>query len=116
MRALITRLRRWRIAHQRPWWARHRRDIPDALCKAFGDPFSYALGLRNGQVIEFQSAELRPGRQWVFLDTGNSQDKPVWNTDPMAAVPMISVPMIFDRGIEVRLCDIVWVADAPHGS
>jgi len=85
--------------------------IPPALAKAFVDPFSYALGLRDGRVILFMEADLLEGGKWVHLighgDNGN-------NTN--GVVEMSGVDYPFDRGLDVRLSDIMWVADAPNGS
>lgn len=79
-------------------------EIPPALIKALTDqPWTYRLGLRNGQVIHFSGARLVPGGKWVTLvgDGGNH-------------VEMSDVS--FARGLNVRVSDIAWIADAPNGS
>ena len=76
-----------------------------ALAKACQDPFDYALKLRTGEVIRFHCAEVyRPG--WVHLDVFGPDQQPDKNCLPFKA----------DRGIDVRIEDIVWVMDAPEGS
>lgn len=74
-----------------------------ALCKACYDVFDYALQLRNGTVIRFEFAKII-STDWLHLDMWTSPDK--GSTLPYAA----------DRGIDVRISDIVWVMDAPEGS
>lgn len=80
---------------------------PPALAKATLDPFQYAVQVRDVGVIVFESAE-PVGTGWVRLlaggDRGFSQED-----SPQPGYPC-------PRGIEVRLADIVWAADAPHGS
>lgn len=90
-----------------PWEDRYP-DLPAALGKAIDDPFDYALGLRTGQIVFFTSASLSKNRQWVHLDLDNSfvhrdQEKG-------------EIELPFERGLDVRVADIVWVADAPYGS
>jgi len=76
------------------------------LTKACQDkPFDYALKLRTGEVIRFEGAEImQPG--WIHLDV-----KP-----PGAQPDEDCLPFMADRGIDVRIEDIVWVMDAPEGS
>jgi hypothetical protein len=77
------------------------RQVPPALAKAMHDPFSYALRLRTGEEFEFESAELEtPG--WVHL-------REVRGIHPFPHGPV-------ERGIDVRISEIVWVLDAPGGS
>ncbi len=76
-----------------------------ALAKACQDPFDYALKLRTGEVIRFHSAEVyRPG--WVHLGVFDPDQQPDKDRLPFKA----------DRGVDVRIDDIVWVMDAPEGS
>ena len=96
---------------------------PSALLKACRDEFEYACGLRSGAVIRFSGARIHG--EWVTL----------WNSG--ACVPMareedywreggswwrkeephvLGLPFPCPRGVDVRLADIVWVADAPWGS
>lgn len=81
-------------------------NLPRALVKALEDHFDYALGLRNGQVIHFTGA-LLTSSTWVHLSTQDVSDSD-------EVMPGVDLP--FERGIDVRLSDIMWVADAPHGS
>jgi hypothetical protein len=72
------------------------------LIKATVDPFDYMVGLRDGRMVRFNLAEIRPGG-WLLL-TGDG--RPV-ETD------FLPRP---ERGIHVRVSDIVWACDAPEGS
>jgi len=76
------------------------------LAKACSDkPFDYALKLRSGEVVRFSGAEIiRPG--WIHLDVFPPDAQPANNGLPFPA----------DRGIDVRIDEILWVMDAPHGS
>lgn len=65
---------------------------PPALAKACFDFFSYRVCLRTGAEIDFESATPLVGG-WVRLNCEK-----------------------YDRGIEVRVSDILWVVDAPFGS
>lgn len=80
-----------------------RRHCPQSLLKACIDPFSYALRLRTGDVIEFESATIHG--DFVTLK----------NDAPETALSG-GLPFPCPRGVDVRLDDIVWCADAPHGS
>lgn len=77
-----------------------------ALAKAcMDDCFDYALKLRSGEVIRFTGARLiSPG--WIHLDVSDKEFQPKINRLPYKA----------DRGVDVRISDIVWVMDAPQGS
>lgn len=77
-----------------------------ALAKACCDNyFDYALKLRTGEVIRFVGAEvLTP--EWIRLEVASQYAQPEDNALPFKA----------DRGVEVRVSDIVWVMDAPEGS
>ncbi len=79
---------------------------PSYLRKACQDEFDYALGLRDGRVFHFCGAEpVSP--DWVRI----------YGMHDEAKVPFIhGLPWCFDRGIEIRVADIMWVADAPNGS
>jgi len=74
---------------------------PDTLIKAEVDPFFYLAFVQNLGLVYFTSADYeRPG--WVHLNLdGQDRNKLV-------------AP--FCRGVDVRLEDIRWVADAPLGS
>jgi hypothetical protein len=79
---------------------------PPALVKSCDDPFDYALGLRNGSVVRFERAT-PIGRHWVHLD-GVTEYHP---HDQAQALDYN-----FERGLDVRVADICWIADAPQGS
>jgi hypothetical protein len=77
-----------------------------ALAKACMDnPFDYALKLRTGEVIEFSGAAIL-NNEWVHLSVKPMCEQPKTNR--------LAYPA--ERGMDVRLADIVWVMDAPHGS
>jgi hypothetical protein len=82
--------------------AKWTKGLPDALVKAVADPFQYALMLRDGTIIEFEGAAPPSATGWVLLNGPR-----VVNRGYNACL---------ERGIEVRLAEIAWVADAPHGS
>ncbi len=75
-----------------------------ALVKACFDTFDYALKLRTGQVIRFGSARII-NTEWVHIDLEGLDQKPGFSLEFPA-----------DRGVDVRIADIVWVMDAPEGS
>jgi hypothetical protein len=79
---------------------------PHSLLKASFDPFDYALRLRTGEVIYFQECSFRG--DWVCLT--------VHKCPYQAAHDMSTLRHPFERGLDVRLSDIVWCADAPEGS
>lgn len=86
--------------------------MPAALIKACCDEFTYAMRLRSGEVIQFNSASWAPGSQWVQIQQIGS----VRPDRDIALHRFSSDAMSFDRGMDVRISDIVWVADAPWGS
>jgi hypothetical protein len=76
--------------------------IPASLIKACYDSFFYVAYIRGLGVFEFTDAKIHG--EWVWLDrTSNYElkDHP---------------PYPFERGIDVRLSEILWCADAPNGS
>ncbi len=75
--------------------------LSGTLQKACDDPYMYAMKLRTGDVIEFTSAAILSGGIWIHLDGVEKNE---------------NQPFLADRGIDVRISDIVWVMDAPHGS
>ena len=84
---------------------------PPALVKAVADPFDYACALRSGLVVFFAWAHPCK-RGWVHLAGIKGQSGP----GVKVATAWTSDSFTFERGIDVRLVDIVWVADAPYGS
>jgi hypothetical protein len=88
---------------------------PPSLAKAVDDPFDYAMGLRDGTIIYFHHATfIPPDGEWVHLDLGRNyvQDTPL----PRHKMIFNTSNLGHDRGVEIRVSEIVWVADAPHGS
>ena len=81
-----------------------RAKYPASLIKSCGDMFDYALGLRTGEVIRYQEARIQG--EWVHLRGSEKQGN--------APVEGLQFPCC--RGVDVRLADIVWCADAPEGS
>ena len=76
------------------------------LVKACLDHFDYAIKLRTGEVIRFHEAKVL-NKEWLHLNLCNlASDQPAENRLPYPA----------ERGIDVRIADIVWVMDAPEGS
>lgn len=82
---------------------------PPALVKACSDHFSYAMRVRTGELFMFCDAEVI-NADWVML-----KDFADYSNDGYAPV-RDNLKINFDRGVEVRVSDIVWVADAPCGS
>lgn len=73
-----------------------------ALAKACSDkPFQYALKLRTGEIIQFTGATLVT-EEWITLELDSGASS--------------ALPFPCERGIDVRIADIVWVVDAPYGS
>lgn len=75
---------------------------PPSLLKAMVDPFDYILCTRRSGTIRFESASAHG--DWVHLTLGG------WREGMM----VLSHP--FPRGLDIRLDEIVWCADAPNGS
>jgi hypothetical protein len=94
---------------------------PPALCKACGDHFEYALGLRDGTVIQFAQAE-DVDREWVrlmgivFMRDGRGQIVPGKAFMDGHRDRKETGAFTFDRGIDVRVSEILWLADAPDDS
>jgi hypothetical protein len=100
---------------------------PD-LIKAVIDPFDYACKLRTGEVIVFREArqatkaDMQEGYDTENYDEVSLEEKikdPGWikleniDVERSSGLP----PSVgFDRGMWVRVNDIVWTVDAPAGS
>ena len=76
---------------------------PDALIKATLDDFTYVLKLRTGEIIPFTSADACVTPGWARLQIDRKAE-------------LHQMPFPFSRGLDVRIGEIVWVADAPSGS
>jgi hypothetical protein len=77
------------------------RRYPPSLIKASLDEYDYACRLVTGEIIRFTSAAIHGDYVTLGVNT-EEQERPL--------------PFTFDRGIDVRIKDIVWCADAPNGS
>lgn len=91
----------------------HAAGWPPALIKSVYDPFDYALGLKDGTIIFFSHAvNYEADRRWVTvfphdMHSGNKVYENSFNT---------RICMGRDRGIDIRVSDIMWACDAPYGS
>jgi hypothetical protein len=80
---------------------------PPAILKAMGDPFIYAIGLRDGTVLFIECVTEIHG-DWITVRLSEETSEHVERmrrTFPPCP-----------RGLNIRLSDIVWAADAPYGS
>jgi hypothetical protein len=79
-----------------------RTKYPVSLLKALGVPsLYYAVGLRTGEIIRFSDASIHGEFAHVTgVEYGDGET--------------IS-PRFCDRGIDIRIADIVWCADVPEG-
>jgi len=81
--------------------------IPPALAKAMYDQsFDYALGLCTGEVIRLGTAHISADGKWVHLSDMGGYGDETYTVSTSASFPFV-------RGVDVRLDDIVWVAEAP---
>jgi hypothetical protein len=88
---------------------------PPALLKATCDPFLYALGLRDGTVVDFESAEIYG--EWVTIHGENDESGRSGMSDESGESSGSRWKgRDCPRGVDIRLSEIVWVADAPNGS
>jgi hypothetical protein len=81
---------------------------PDALIKATEDQFGYMARLRTGEVVAFEGATYISD-EWVRLENHHYVFK-------VSSETHLPKSPNFDRGIEVRVDNIMWVADGPYGS
>lgn len=99
-----------------PWsqlWRRwHYRGLPSDLQKACEDYFEYAIGLKDGTVFYFAQADRQGG--WLLLSEvrGHSARALQYPSEWRQECDFFN----FDRGVQVRIADIAWIADAPFGS
>jgi hypothetical protein len=77
------------------------------LLKACQDCFDYALKLSTGEIIRFSQAEIH-GDYATLL--GSPEDNTSLDGKKQG------LPFVFDRGLDVRIANIIWCADAPEGS
>jgi hypothetical protein len=87
---------------------------PPALIKAVNDPYDYALRLKDGTLIFFEYAvPMGEYNEWVsihFQDIHKGGEVWEWSFNHRFNIGGN------DRGLQVRVSEIVWVADAPYGS
>src|SRR6516164_3065130 len=79
------------------------RFYPPSLLKAASDFFDYALRLSSGEIIRFRSADIHGDYVTLYGGDGShcSGSLADCGQDP-------ALPFIFDRGLDVRLSEIVW--------
>ncbi len=80
---------------------------PDALIKAAVDPFDYVLKLRTGEIIFLETLTIRGDYVHVTLHE-------TYDLSPILKENQLPLPC--PRGVDIRVEDIVWCADAPYGS
>ena len=78
-----------------------------ALLKSTVDPFDYAMRLSSGEIIYYDECSING--DWVSIR------RPIQKGPDVNSVQGPKLPP-FERGVDIRLDDIVWVADAPYGS
>jgi hypothetical protein len=79
--------------------------FPHELRKAVDDqPYAYLAIFRNGWHVEFEGATVDDDPDWVHL-----RGVTVGASSPLAYYTL-------ERGISVRVSEIIAVVDAPHGS
>lgn len=81
---------------------------PSVLAKATVDPYTYHTILRNGDHITFESAHV-VNRKWVCLQ-GLSTDRCSLSINTLMK-SFYSKDL--DRGVEIRVSDIMCIADSP---
>ncbi len=86
--------------------------VPPSLMKAATDTFDYALGLRSGHILRFEFCRFHGA--WVHVTLSDTLDVP-YQLERRGG-PRLGTSYTFDRGVDVRLDEIVWCADAPQGS
>jgi hypothetical protein len=85
--------------------------IPAELIKSSLDNFQYAVRLRTGETICFSQARI--SGDWVHLSEAViSPPVEIPECTPSTSTTEMNV----ERGISVRLTEIVWIVDAPWGS
>lgn len=91
----------------------HVHAYPPSLVKAAGDYFDYALQLSNGTVLTFRRATLHGVYATLHNDEGAAYPTTAGKTWTEDKFPL-AYPC--PRGVDVRISEIVWCADAPEGS
>lgn len=93
---------------------------PRALVKAINDPFDYYIKLKNGDDFYFREA-IAINEHWVLLQVFDAIDGVPDTIYKMhqslnEILGTKSQHEVFPRGLEVRVSEIAYIADAPHGS
>jgi len=83
------------------WFWRSPVSVPGSLWKATEDHYRYMLQLRTGVVLIFAEARISDDGQWVHLS----------DVENIQAIPLPENEFFFGRGIDVRISEIVLVAD-----
>jgi hypothetical protein len=87
---------------------------PPALIKSTYDPFDYALSLKDGTIIFFEYATaFGHNHEWAVLRFQNMHSGSRVYEASFNRTHQIGGN---DRGLEVRVSEILWAADAPYGS
>ena len=83
----------------------------NVIAKACCDDFYFAMGLKTGATVYFGSAKVNG--DWVHLNSVNTSGG--W-AGLNGTQLLDNRDREFDRGMDVHISAIAWVADAPHGS
>ena len=78
---------------------------PPSLLKACGDPFEYALRTSWGATIAFSEAFVHG--EWVHLKLTMGADYDLIGYE-------YKWPLGMERGVDIRVADIVWCCDTGH--
>jgi hypothetical protein len=83
------------------------------LIKAVDDPFDYAVKLKDGSLIFFEYAvPCGRDKEWALLVLNDMHQ----GSNAYLQSVNYRIGAGKDRGLEVRVSEIVWAADAPYGS
>ena len=74
---------------------------PPRLIRSMDDTWYFALRLRSGELVHFQTAHLL-SREWARLDGAEIE----------GASPDLTPAAWPERGLDVRVSDIVWIIEA----
>jgi hypothetical protein len=86
---------------------------PEVLIKAVDDPFDYAVKLKDGSLIFFEYAvPCGRDKEWALLVLNDMHQ----GSNAYLQSVNYRIGAGKDRGLEVRVSEIVWAADAPYGS
>jgi hypothetical protein len=74
------------------------------LIKGCVDPFDYALGTKSGLIVRWTGEIAIIEGEWLNIPEGKLE------------ILGLGAPWPLPRGLQIRISEIVWVADAPQGS